>query len=474
MEAIISFLLITVNAQVLDTVWTKTYGGDYSDWAYDIQMTSDNNYILAGRYSLSDSCFIYVMKLDPWGDTLWTRKYVRGVYGGADKIRNLSDGGYVLIGSVRITPGSDWCRFIMRVDSLGNPLYTNYYTWLFYGVEVLSEDEILFTGGDGDGNLLLYKTDLDGDSLWTRIYQSDELPYMEYYGGYSVKKTNDDGFIIGGATWPPEPLMGSMSIMIKTDFQGDTLWTQAYNMSPYGGLSCIYDIECLPDNQFIAAGYDGAIFMGPQFGMLLKFDSLGNVVWARHLPDGFDVYCHYYSLVCTDDNNYLASGFSRVGSIIYFYLTKFDVQGNELWSHVFGEGEQNVARSAVNSLGNTYTVAGYTDSPDNNRDIYVVNFIETQTGISVSQNIPNRIFSVNYPNPFNTSTAIVYDLPRACDITIEIHDILGRRIAILQEGLQSAGHHQVIWNTQASSSGIYIYRIAADGYSKTDKMMLIK
>jgi hypothetical protein len=89
--------------------------------------------------------------------------------------------------------------------------------------------------------------------------------------------------------------------------------------------------------------------------------------------------------------------------------------------------------------------------------------------------VPNRFaLGQNYPNPFNASTVIRYSLPEPCYITIEIFDILGRKVETLIEDEQPAGYHQIIWNSEDRSSGIYFYTIRARDHSETRKMILIK
>ena len=89
--------------------------------------------------------------------------------------------------------------------------------------------------------------------------------------------------------------------------------------------------------------------------------------------------------------------------------------------------------------------------------------------------IPTRFFlSQNYPNPFNSSTVIKYDLPRQSHVTIEIYDILGRKIHTLAEGIRPSGNYQATWDASGQSSGIYIYKLQAGGYIETEKMLLLK
>jgi hypothetical protein len=92
-----------------------------------------------------------------------------------------------------------------------------------------------------------------------------------------------------------------------------------------------------------------------------------------------------------------------------------------------------------------------------------------------SLNIP-RSFSMyqNYPNPFNASTTIKYNLNETGNVVIDIYNLLGSKIATLQNGQQPAGNHQVIWEAQGVSSGTYFYKIQAGDQSETRKMVLLK
>jgi hypothetical protein len=82
--------------------------------------------------------------------------------------------------------------------------------------------------------------------------------------------------------------------------------------------------------------------------------------------------------------------------------------------------------------------------------------------------------SQNYPNPFNAQTTIQYSLSNPSDVTIDIFDILGRKIETLAERIKPAGSHQAIWDASGHSSGIYFYRIKAGDKVETNKMVLMK
>ena len=83
----------------------------------------------------------------------------------------------------------------------------------------------------------------------------------------------------------------------------------------------------------------------------------------------------------------------------------------------------------------------------------------------------------NYPNPFNPTTTIEYQLPKSDVVTLTVYDMLGNEVKILHDGLlQSAGRHKIKFNGDGLSSGIYLYRLTTKGNSSSlvNKMILLK
>jgi len=85
----------------------------------------------------------------------------------------------------------------------------------------------------------------------------------------------------------------------------------------------------------------------------------------------------------------------------------------------------------------------------------------------------------NYPNPFNPVTNIVYDIPEATDVTLEIYNVMGQRVRTLAQGNHEPGRYQIVWSAtndigQALSSGMYIYRIQAGDFVSVKKLVLMK
>ena len=81
----------------------------------------------------------------------------------------------------------------------------------------------------------------------------------------------------------------------------------------------------------------------------------------------------------------------------------------------------------------------------------------------------------NFPNPFNPTTQIVFDLPQESKVTLEVFDISGHKVATLAKGLKEAGRYHVVFDAHNLASGVYIYRLATDkGFVQSKKMMLIR
>ncbi|TKJ42558.1 hypothetical protein CEE37_02395 [candidate division LCP-89 bacterium B3_LCP] len=79
-----------------------------------------------------------------------------------------------------------------------------------------------------------------------------------------------------------------------------------------------------------------------------------------------------------------------------------------------------------------------------------------------------------YPNPFNPSTAISYDLPKAAHILLTVYDINGKQVAQLADGCQVAGSHELIFDAVNLSSGIYFARLQVGNLQQTQKLVLVK
>jgi hypothetical protein len=103
--------------------------------------------------------------------------------------------------------------------------------------------------------------------------------------------------------------------------------------------------------------------------------------------------------------------------------------------------------------------------------------LETVTGVDRGEapTVPNetRLFG-NYPNPFNPTTNIRYQIPDIRYLKLAVYDLLGREVGILANGMGEAGNHTVVFNASGLASGVYYCRLQTDAHFETQKMILVR
>jgi len=80
----------------------------------------------------------------------------------------------------------------------------------------------------------------------------------------------------------------------------------------------------------------------------------------------------------------------------------------------------------------------------------------------------------NYPNPFNPTTRLSFDLPEADFVTLRIYNLLGQPVATLVDREQPAGRHEVVWDASGMASGAYLYRLEAGGFVRTRVLTILR
>ncbi len=116
-----------------------------------------------------------------------------------------------------------------------------------------------------------------------------------------------------------------------------------------------------------------------------------------------------------------------------------------------------------------------TQAPERPGPVVELTIGAPSTTESDAVSIPERItLSQNYPNPFNPSTTIRYGLPQRSPMTLTVFSTLGQQVAILQDGEQGAGYHEILFDASGLSSGVYFYRMQAGSFVETRKLLLLK
>lgn len=190
-----------------DSIWSKKYGGMSYDYGTDIQLSDDGGFIITGvtaSYGAGGED-VYLIKTDSLGDTLWTKTYGGPMDDWGQSVQQTSDGGYIVTGTTESFGAGAGDIYLIKTDQFGDTMWTKTYGDIAadYGSSVLqnTNGEYIILGstehsGGGNMDFYLLKTDVDGDTLWTRTYGG-----MDWDWGYSVKQTSDDGYIVVGTTY---------------------------------------------------------------------------------------------------------------------------------------------------------------------------------------------------------------------------------------------------------------------------------
>ena len=95
------------------------------------------------------------------------------------------------------------------------------------------------------------------------------------------------------------------------------------------------------------------------------------------------------------------------------------------------------------------------------------------TPVAIDDVEPSHL-ATNYPNPFRTQTTITFEVPTMQRTTLTVYDVLGREVAVLVDGLMSAGAHRVRFDSRTLAPGVYFYQIRTDAFVETREMMVVR
>jgi hypothetical protein len=90
------------------------------------------------------------------------------------------------------------------------------------------------------------------------------------------------------------------------------------------------------------------------------------------------------------------------------------------------------------------------------------------------QVIPDEVTLTSYPNPVQKQATVEYTLPEQTDVRVALYDVLGRRVATLEEGSKQAGRHQIQLEKTGLSSGVYFGRLEAGSQTLTQKITVVR
>ncbi|HKR05607.1 MAG TPA: T9SS type A sorting domain-containing protein [Bacteroidia bacterium] len=356
-------LFLFVKDAIAQITFQKTYGGVNDEFVYSIGQTSDGGYIIAGstRSFGAGNEDIYLTRINSTGDTLWTRTFGGADYEYANSAEQTSDGGFIIAATTDNLSTSD--IYLLRTDSSGNFIWAKTYggSGFDFGnsVQQTNDGGFIVAGltrsfGAGMYDAYLIRTDAQGDTLWTKTYGGID----NESGKYSVRQTSDSGFIISGGT-QSFGAGNTDAYIIRTNSLGDTLWTKAY-----GGTAndYVYAIIQTADSGFVFAGSTSSFGAGVYNIYLTKTNSLGNVAWTKTFGgNGFDGGGYFRQ---TADGGFILTGAYNPPTTQDYdvYLIRADSSGNLIWAKTYGGTQADLGYDVEQTNDDGYIIAGMSRS----------------------------------------------------------------------------------------------------------------
>jgi len=340
--------------------WSRTYGGVGSDYGYSVQQTRDGGYIVGGStYSFgSGGTDVYLVKTDPFGRIVWSRTYGGESSDYAHSVQQTRDGGFVVAGyTYSFYEGYDAHVYLIKTDSLGYVQWSRTYgyttyDYYCYSVEQTTDGGYILAGRTysypGGSDVYLLKTDSLGYLDWSRTYGGTGSDY-----GYSVQQIADGGYIVAGHTYSFGA--GYYDVyLIKTDVLGYVQWSRTIGSTDY---DYGYSVQQTTDGGFILGGYTYSFTEGyDSDAYLIKTDDLGYVAWSRTY--GGTGYDYGYSVEQTTDQGYILTGGTDSFGEMYddVYLIKTDSTGDVVWARTYGDTAYEYGRRVRQTVDGGYMV----------------------------------------------------------------------------------------------------------------------
>lgn len=351
-----------------ETVWSKTYGGQFSESGEAVCEAPDGGYVIVG-YTFSEGAGksdATLMKTNADGEVEWSRTYGGPGWEYGYSVAPTADSGYILTGYTTSFGAGMKDIFLVKTDSQGQPEWTQTFggSAIEVGRSVVQTQDGGYlvcgyteTFSNGEDDILMVKFDSAGNRVWFKNF-GGERPET----GNSILQLADGGFLIAGATGSPSKSTGNQDFyLIRTNAQGELIWENTFGnpVNPYP-FDWGNSVAQTPDSGFVFVGESNV--RSPLDIYLIKTDAEGEQAWYKNLGDEF--YDYGNSVCVTRDGCILVCGTikspeTRKNDLV---VVKFDSTGNIIWQKIFGGTEADWGNSIIETKDGHYIITGHTNS----------------------------------------------------------------------------------------------------------------
>lgn len=433
----VMLLLLSTISSGFAQGWEVTIGGDNEDFGFAILQTKDEGFVVAG-YSESfgsDGDFdIYVVRTDVDGNLVWEQSYDEGYIENANDVIELEDESLLIVGNANQPSGSDAGTpsqvYLLNISKKGEFLWSHLYDndGLFQkGKKIIkTEDGGYAIIGDTEravgesDNVLFLKLNADGEEEWRQTYGTENTEVgqglVEVEGGYvfvsnvktdggfdndiAIYRIDETGDVISSEVYGEDNAGESVNDLIKTqdgnilltgfsnnfsyayfiksDLNGDTLWTREIDANLYDDeLKAVTELE---DGSVVAAGFTFPNPITPSI-LIVKMSPEGELIWTSEIGEEIAENRWGEDIIPTLDGGFAIAGYSSLGDQVFIndlaivkvdgdgnYFTNL-IEGKVFWSqdgcNPYEEGDLPLADWLVQVEGEDNRFIGTTDAEGN-------------------------------------------------------------------------------------------------------------
>ena len=351
-----------------DGVEFWTYGGELNDSAVDVLLLDDGGMLLAGlannpgpshRITLGNARLV---RTNAAGEIIWQKDYGGEADALFESVVQAGEEEYVAVGAIAGSYRSNEANiYLVKVDGQGNEIWSR--TFGGYGMDhgkrvfQTADGGFILTGSTADsyvtgnlyqGNLILIKTDANGNEVWTHTY-GEKILYL----AWAVAQAPDGGYVVTG--WEARTIEDRDVIVMKTDAQGILEWSRTWDLDP-GDRDGGFDSILTSDGSIVVA-CNRSMDSGTIGAVVIKLDLQGNEIWQKSYGQG-TAGNEFWDVMQDADGGYVLSGVvihNADRSTGHFvsdgWIIKTSSEGELLWEYVFArEGYDQLLLSAASLL----------------------------------------------------------------------------------------------------------------------------
>jgi hypothetical protein len=484
---ILFLLMLCCTGAAQEIFWERVFDSGNTEYAGGIAVDSKGNFVVTGTTmpgaeDPGDHGDILTIKYNQDGETLWIRCFDTSQYDYAYAAAVDKNDNIIIAGRNRTDTATISDVWIIKYDSSGNILWTQSFGRKgeengSCAVVVDSHDNIIVTGlghqsNESFADYLTIKLDSAGDVLWTKWYDAGWEDIAR-----DVTVDDSDNVIVTGYS---NGIVNWDWCTVKYNASGDMQWVRRFDASIDDWA---HGVAADREGNIIVAG-DVRINMRTR-GAVLKYNSQGDTLWSKVFTtnDPLTIVTTFTDIAIDENDNIcLAGTFQRTDTAGRFwndyYIAKCTSLCDTIWTTLCDHGmNDELTGITIDDTGNLAVTGTTQPTPESTIfDYYSVKIKAKTDGVYINlPNLPSQLaLHPGYPNPFNTSTTIQYELSYSSNVELKVYDMIGKCVATLVNENKQPGIYNVVWHANDLATGLYVVKISTGKNALSQKLLLIK